>query len=52
VLARPEPGKRYLSVRMVEADGTAGPYATQAIEVPRTMRWGWLLLVVPALFAL
>jgi hypothetical protein len=52
VLPRPATGKRYLAVRMVEADGTAGPFATQALDVPRQLHWAWLLLLIPPLFAL
>ncbi len=49
LLTRPEAGKAYFSVRLVEADGTAGPFATQVIEVPRRYRWEWLLLLLPLL---
>lgn len=48
-MPRPESGKRYLSARMVETDGTAGPFATHAIDVPRAMHWEWLLLLLPLL---
>lgn len=35
LLPRPEAGKRYLSVRLVESDNTAGPYATQVLDIPK-----------------
>ncbi|MBT9567105.1 MAG: FecR domain-containing protein [Thiobacillus sp.] len=38
--------KYYLSARLVEADGTAGPYATRIIEAPPTpFPWQYLLLL-------
>ena len=47
-LPTPPAGKQFLSIRMVEADGTAGPFATQAIDVPNP-RWKMLLLAIPLL---
>lgn len=37
----------YLAARLVEADGTAGPWATRLIEAPPSPRWPALLLLVP-----
>lgn len=45
-IPRPYSGKRYLSVRQVESDGTASPYATQAIEVPDKAPWNSCLCSV------
>lgn len=39
----------YLAARLVEADGTAGPYATRLIEAPPPSRWGLLILLLPLL---
>ncbi|OZA27986.1 MAG: hypothetical protein B7X91_06800 [Hydrogenophilales bacterium 17-64-11] len=39
----------YLAARLVEADGTAGPYATRVIEAPPRLRWEALLLLLPLL---
>ena len=45
-----EPEKYYLAARLVEADGTAGPYATRVIEAPSSrFRWEFLLLLLPLL---
>ncbi len=44
-----EPARYYLSARLVEADGTAGPYATRVIEAPPRSYWGLLLLLLPLL---
>lgn len=44
-----EPETCYLAARLVEADGTAGPYATRVIEAPPRSRWGLLLLLLPLL---
>lgn len=46
-----EPADYYLSARLVEADGTAGPYASRAIEAPPA-RWTPLLFLLPLLLAL
>lgn len=48
-LPRPDAGTYYLGARGVEADGTSGPYSTQAIEVPRKPWWPYLLLLAPLL---
>ena len=51
-MAPVEPENLYLSARLVEADGTSGPYATRIIEAPpRRFQWEFLLLLLP-LFAL
>ena len=44
-----EPATYYLAARLVEADGTAGPYATRVIEAPPRLRWEALLLLLPLL---
>jgi len=45
-----EPEKYYLAARLVEADGTAGPYATRVIEAPPArFRGEFLLLLLPLL---
>jgi hypothetical protein len=44
-----EPANCYLAARLVEADGTAGPYATRMIEAPPPSPWGLLLLLLPLL---
>jgi hypothetical protein len=44
-----KPAKYYLAARLVEADGTAGPYATRAIEAPPRSHWEVLLLLLPLL---
>ncbi len=44
-----DPARYYLSARLVEADGTAGPYATRVIEAPPHSHWGLLLLLLPLL---
>ncbi len=45
-----EPARYFLSARLVEADGTAGPYATRVIEAPpQRFRWEMLLLLLPLL---
>lgn len=42
--------KYYLSARLVEADGTSGPYATRIIEAPPArFQWQYLLLMLPLL---
>lgn len=35
LLPRPAAGKRYLFVRFVESDGSAGPYAVQILDIPK-----------------
>jgi hypothetical protein len=47
-----EPANYYLAARLVEADGTAGPYATRVIEAPPRSHWGLLLLLLLPLLAL
>ncbi|MDO9052033.1 MAG: FecR domain-containing protein [Methylotenera sp.] len=49
-MPRPDAGKQYLSVRMIDTDGTTSPFSTQIIEVPHKQHWK-LLLLLP-LFAL
>lgn len=45
-----EPEKYYLAARLVEADGTAGPFASRVIEAPPArFRWEFLLLLLPLL---
>jgi hypothetical protein len=44
-----KPAAVYLAARLVEADGTAGPYATRLIEAPPRFHWEWLLLLLPLL---
>ncbi len=44
-----DPATYYLAARLVEADGTAGPYATRVIEAPPRFRWEALLLLLPLL---
>ncbi len=44
-----KPETLYLAARLVEADGTAGPYATRVIEAPPRFRWELLLLALPLL---
>ncbi len=39
----------YLGARLVEADGTAGPYATRLIDAPPRRHWELLLLLLPFL---
>ncbi len=46
-----KPETVYLAARLVEADGTAGPYATRRIEAPPRTHWELLLFLLP-LFAL
>lgn len=46
-----EPADYYLAARLVEVDGSAGPYATRLIEAPPA-RWAPLLLLLPLLLAL
>lgn len=48
-MPRPDSGRRYLSVRLVEADGTFGPYSTQGIDVPRQTHPEILLFLLPLL---
>lgn len=47
-----KPETVFLAARLVEADGTAGPYATRRIEAPPRSRWEPLLILLPLLFAL
>jgi hypothetical protein len=47
-----KPDAYYLAARLVEADGTAGPYATRIIEAPPRFRWEGLLLLLPLLLAI
>lgn len=47
-----EPAAYYLAARLVEADGTAGPYATRLIEAPPRFRWEPLLLLLLPLLAM
>ncbi len=51
ILASPvEPQNLFLAARLVETDGTAGPYATRMIEAPPArFRWEFLLLLLPLL---
>ena len=45
-----EPATYFLAARLVEADGTAGPYATRVIEAPPSrFRWELLLFLLPLL---
>ena len=44
-----KPAAVYLAARLVEADGTAGPYATRLIEAPPRFHWEGLLLLLPLL---
>jgi len=45
-----EPEKYYLAARLVEADGTAGPFASRVIEAPPSrFRWEFMLLLLPLL---
>ena len=39
----------YLAARLVEADGTAGPFAVRRLDPPPPSRWPLLLLLVPFL---
>lgn len=48
-MPRPLSGKRYLSVRLLEAEGMVGPYATQVIDVPRQSHWEALMFLLPLL---
>lgn len=48
-LPRPDAGTYYLGARGVEADGTAGPYSTQAIAIPGRPWWPYLFLLTPLL---
>lgn len=42
-LPRPAPGRYFVRVRSIDADGTAGPYGgAQQVDVPHS-RWWWLL---------
>ena len=42
-LPRPGPGRYFVRVRSVDADGIAGPYGgVQQVDVPHS-RWWWLL---------
>ena len=43
------PSTYYLSARLVEADGTAGPYATRVIAAPPRPLWHYLPLLLPLL---
>lgn len=44
-IPRPDAGKQYLSVRMIDTDGTMSPFTTQIIEVPHKQHWELLLLL-------
>lgn len=44
-----ERADHYLAARLVEADGTAGPWASRLIEAPPPPRWPVLLLLLPLL---
>jgi hypothetical protein len=46
-LPRPEAGMYSLGSRVIEADGTSGPYSKQSIEVPRKPWWPYFLLLMP-----
>jgi len=49
-LADPAPGRYYMRVRSVDADGFAGPYGgVQQVDVPGSR---WWLLIPPALLLL
>lgn len=46
-IERPEPGRYYLRIKTIDADGFAGPFgAAQQFEVPAPAPW-WLLLLLP-----
>lgn len=47
-----EPENYYLAARLVEDDGTAGPYATRVIEAPPRSHWELLLLLLLPLLAI
>lgn len=47
--ARIERVDHHLAARLVEADGTAGPWATRVIEAPPPPRWPALLFLLPLL---
>lgn len=47
-----KPETVFLAARLVEADGTAGPFAVRRIDAPPRARWEPLLLLLPLLFAL
>ena len=44
-----DPVNYYLAARLVESDGTAGPFATRVIEAPPRTHWEALLLLLPLL---
>ncbi len=48
-MPRPNSGKVYLSMRTVEEDGTAGPYATQELTVPKQTHYEMLFFLLPLL---
>jgi hypothetical protein len=48
-LPRPDAGTYYLGARGVEADGTAGPYSSQAVAIPSRPWWPYLFLLTPLL---
>jgi len=49
LLRDPEPGRYFVRVRSIDADGFVGPYgATQLVDVPHSP-WWWLLLLPAAL---
>lgn len=48
-VARIAAADHYLAARLVEADGTAGPWATRVIEAPPPPRWPALLFLLPLL---
>ncbi|MEQ1661410.1 MAG: FecR domain-containing protein [Thiobacillus sp.] len=43
------PGTYVLSARLVEADGTAGPWSTREVLAPASFRWETLLFLLPLL---
>ncbi len=49
VAAPVEPLNHFLAVRLVEADGTAGPYAIRMIDAPPRNHWAALWLLLPLL---
>ncbi len=49
VLPKPDGGTYYLAARATEADGTAGPYSTQVIQVPARPWWPYLFFLAPLL---
>lgn len=49
IMPRPNSGKVYLSMRTVEEDGTAGPFATQELTVPKQTHYEMLFFLLPLL---